>query len=238
MSTKKSTTKHKTVTIKNMDYILPKFKAQTFTCPWCLAICHFSWEQLQAQKQFRPIYETICSHCKKSLYFLGSEKRINEFQVEREGIQIYPPIVSGPPPHKDLPNPCKIDFLEARQIAHDSPRGAAALLRLVLQKLIKTLSGKGMDINEGISTLAKKGLPSRIQKSLDILRVIGNNAVHPGEMNIKDNPKKVLDLFEIVNLIVENRIAEPKKINKIYNTLPKKNRDSIKKRDKIIKLNS
>ena len=49
---------------------------------------------------------------------------------------------------------------------------------------------KGKDINTDIGNLVKKGLPIKVQESLDILRVIGNEAVHPGQLDLKDDIKK------------------------------------------------
>ena len=94
------------------------------------------------------------------------------------------------------------------------------------------LGEKGKDLNEDIGNLVKKGLPERIQKALDTVRVVGNNAVHPGQIVIEDNPKIALSLFKLVNLIVEHMITMPKEVEQVYNTLPQGAKDQIKKRDK------
>lgn len=66
---------------------------------------------------------------------------------------------------------------------------------------------------------------------LDSVRVIGNNAVHPGQIDIKDNKELALSLLSFINLIVDNRITQPKKILDIYNLLPDSYRNSIERRD-------
>ena len=76
-----------------------------------------------------------------------------------------------------------------------------------------------------------KGLPKRIQKSLDILRVVGNESVHPGQINLNETPKAAKSLFKLVNLIVDNRITQPKEIDDLYETLPESKRKGIEERD-------
>jgi len=66
---------------------------------------------------------------------------------------------------------------------------------------------------------------------LDVVRVIGNNAVHPGEISIDDNPEIAQALFGLINVIVENRIAEPKRIEALYASLPEGARNAIERRD-------
>ena len=49
------------------------------------------------------------------------------------------------------------------------------------------LGEKGENINDEIANLVKKGLPVEVQRAMDLCRVIGTNAVRPGELNIDDN---------------------------------------------------
>jgi hypothetical protein len=63
------------------------------------------------------------------------------------------------------------------------------------------------------------------------LRITGNNAVHPGEINLEEEPVKVLKLFELINFIAEKMITEPKEIESFYEELPDKAKAAIEKRD-------
>jgi hypothetical protein len=42
---------------------------------------------------------------------------------------------------------------------------------------------------QDIGELVKAGLPLEIQQSLDIVRVVGNNQVHPGILDVRDDPE-------------------------------------------------
>jgi len=133
--------------------------------------------------------------------------------------------------HEDLPENCIADYDEARDIVARSPKAAAALMRLCIQKLVANLGEKGNNINDDIGALVKKGLPVQVQQALDYCRVIGNNAVHPGELIIDDNLNIAHSLFEMVNFIVEDRITKPKKIAELYNILPEGALKAVEKRD-------
>lgn len=127
-------------------------------------------------------YVAICSHCKRISHWLVETKSENGNALT--GKMIHPSIKVAPMAHPDMPPEIAVDYDEARNIAQDSPRGSAALLRLCVQKLCKHLGEPGKNINDDIGSLVKKGLPVEIQQALDIVRVIGNNAVHPGELRI------------------------------------------------------
>jgi len=93
------------------------------------------------------------------------------------------------------------------------------------------LGQTGKNINNDIGELVKIGLPQLIQKSLDICRVVGNNAVHPGEIDLNDTPETAQTLFSLINLVVQDRITRPKEIEALYSTLPDGARAAINKRD-------
>ena len=159
-----------------------------------------------------------CAHCSNySLWHLGR--------------MIYPSVGTAPLPNPDLPDDIKADYEEARCIVSLSPRGAAALLRLAIQKLCKYLGEKGENLNSDIANLVKKGLPLKVQKALDIVRVIGNNAVHPGQIDLKDDSQTAEKLFGLVNLIAQVMITQPKHVDDLYESLPDNQKEAINKRD-------
>lgn len=217
-------------------YYPPVYAEGQFHCPHCNVFAKQYWAHIEARHiygdsfigvnnivAFRENlnkYWTIskCEHCRKKIIWL-------------DGNIIYPKKILVSLPNEDLNKEIQDDYLEAANIFSDSPRASAALLRLALQKLCKQLGEKGENINEDIKNLVKKGLNSQIQKSLDILRITGNNAVHPGKINIEEDSEKVLKFFELLNFIAEKMITEQKEINSFYDDLPEDFKEAIEKRD-------
>lgn len=146
---------------------------------------------------------------------------------------VFPKAGEAPEPNADLPAEIRADYLEASAILDLSPRGSAALVRLCIQKLCKHLGQGGENINADIKALVAAGLDSRIQKALDAVRVIGNNAVHPGRMDLRDDRATAESLFRLLNLIAEKMISEPKHVDEVYALLPPGARAAIEARDKV-----
>ena len=161
-----------------------------------------------------------CEACDREAIYIG-------------GQIVLPGETDAPPPAVDLPEDCVPDYEEARAILPRSPRGAAALLRLVIQKLLPHLGATKKAIDGAIGELVAAGkIKTQIQQALDTVRVIGNESVHPGEMDLRDDRETALAIFRIVNLIVETEITEPKRLEALYASLPKSKLDGIANRDK------
>lgn len=207
-----------------IPYMQPTFRDTSFNCPFCNAYAKQSWYQLyyhtgSTLTKIEHSYACLCSHCGKySIWHL--EK------------MIHPDFSGVESPNDDLEEDIKRDYLEAASIVQKSPRGAAALLRLAIQKLCIQLEEKGKDLNTDIGNLVKKGLLVRVQQSLDALRVIGNEAVHPGVLDLRDDTKTASSLFKLINFIAEKMITEPKEIEKIYKKIPEAKKKQINERDK------
>jgi hypothetical protein len=199
----------------------------------------------------RPSCETLCPQRRIKLYTEQIRMRSTTTYVEekttwfttcseRKALLLWhddrivdPATTIAPLPHPDLPDDLKGTFEEVRDILGASPRGAAALLRYVIDCLTKTLSGlDNADINTRIAHLVHdKGLAPQAQQALDSVRVIGANAAHPLEIDLSDNVELATVLFTFVNGIVEDTITRPREIAKVYSGLPKRNLEAIVKRD-------
>ena len=212
--------------MQNTPYTSPSCNAKAFNCPHCHAYSNQGWGVIHRYvgQSNRGVIDGAllgtCTHCGMFTIWLNNR-------------MIFPLTSTAPFPNPDLPEDISQDFEEARQILTLSPRGTTALLRLCIQKLCVYLGEEGKNINKDIASLVSKGLPVKVQQALDIVRVVGNNAVHPGQIDLKDNIEIANNLFGLINLICDVMITQPKHIEQMYNTvLPDTQRAAIEKRDK------
>ena len=230
----------------------PRIEERAFDCPHCDAFAHqYKYHvnvklmtndqdvikkmiQDRSKNKKNPfIYNSthiIESQNMGGVYFLRCSS-CNELSIWIFSEIIWPLESGVPRPNPDLPDDVRSDYEEAGAILGSSPRGAAALLRLSIQKLCKHLGESGGNLNKDISELVKKGLPPLIKESLDSVRVIGNHAVHPSHIDLQDDPETARILFDLVNIIADSMISTPNKVKKVYESLPEGDKQAIKKRD-------
>lgn len=210
-------------------YFPPRYKSRGFHCPYCNVKANQSWHTAYSYSRSsyvgvhikeESVEISFCSHCSQPTFWLS--KKI-----------IYPLVQTFPSANDDLNDDVKEVYDEAAAIADKSSRAACALLRLAIEMLLKQL-GEAGTLNGGIKNLVEKGLNPRIQQSLDIVRVTGNNAIHPGKIDFSETAD-VRVLFDLVNVIAEALITQPKRIQEIYSSLPEESREAIEKRDEKAK---
>ncbi|HIY43588.1 MAG TPA: DUF4145 domain-containing protein [Candidatus Helicobacter avistercoris] len=234
-------------------YAKPEFDKIKFTCPYCGVFSQIKWHKDKALEIDNHYTEELdigycfaqCECCQGVMCF--SYKLLSEDIDPYDGLIqkfnstiLYPKQI-GISPAKDMPEHIKKTYKEASLVFGDSPRASCALLRLALQELMIYLRDnhgdygdlKGKKIDEDIGILVKNHtLPAKIQKALDSVRIIGNNAVHPKELDINDNPNIAETLFKMINFIIEEMITKPKEIEDIYGKMPEKERGWVVDRDK------
>jgi hypothetical protein len=209
------------------DYVPPTFRTDAFNCIHCRVYTRQHWSFLNAAEACNGLGRQYSdkkfqvSHCEKC----------GAITIWLEGKIVYPISATVEPPNADLPDEIKADYNEAALIAQLSPRGAAALLRLALQKLCKALGQPGKNLNDDIKALVASGLPLKVQEALDSLRVIGNDAVHPGVLDLRDDYDTVSRLFRLVNFIGQKLITDPREIDEMYGKLPPEKIKAIQARD-------
>jgi hypothetical protein len=205
----------------NNKYFPPTFGASRFHCALCSVFAAQTWNKVYVH--INAFKETLfsasyCAHCSNPCYWYQEQ-------------MVVPSMAPVEMPHPDLPEDCRKDFEEARDIFSRSPRASAALLRLCVQKLLPHLGQPGKNINDDIGALVASGLPLQVQQALDYCRVVGNHAVHPGEIDLEDTPEIAQQLFAMINFIVDNRITQPREVQRLYERLPESARSAVGRRD-------
>jgi hypothetical protein len=208
-----------------IPYTSPSMWSDAFNCPHCHAFSSQRWGKINlivGSSNFGQSDEFVlcrCARCEKFSIWVGQRL-------------LFPPARKVPPANSDLPQDIIRDYEEASEILDRSPRGAAAILRLCIQNLCKLLGEPGANINEDIASLVRKGLSPKVQQALDIVRVVGNNAVHPGQLDLRDDIDTSEKLFGLLNLITDTMITQPKHINEMFNkVVPDSQKSAIAKRD-------
>lgn len=214
-----------------MKYVEPKFKENAFTCPYCESFAQQRWSIWSISDYYKDKCILSCITKDTDIIATSTCQYCGKYHLWHNGKMIIPTNSPIPMPIEDMPQVVKDLYLEARDVYPISYKSACALLRLAVQHLCKELGEKGKNINDDIGSLVSKGLPEKIQKALDIVRVVGNNAVHPGKMDKKDTKEYARRMFSLLNFIVEDRIVRPKEIDDLFEGLPEDIKKAITKRD-------
>ena len=218
--------------IQNAPVNVPLVFSTPFVCPYCHVNSQHGWGSVtsltvfvgasgQGGRQYSgsPLVAAHCQTCNKETIFL-------------DGRVVVPAYSPAPQAVEDMPEEIALDYEEARQIVSQSPRGAAALLRLAIQKLCPILGSTKNDINSAIGELVSAGkITPLIQKALDTVRVIGNESVHPGTIDLRDDVPTAISLFNLINFIIQKAVTEPKQIGELYQALPAAKLAGIAQRD-------
>ena len=210
------------------DYIAPEFNKSAFHCPVCNVYANQNWGGGYFARYGSESYQRVdilniayCAHCSGL-----------SFWIQRE--LVYPRRITAPLAHQDMPETVAEYYNEAREVSVSSYRAAAALLRIAAQKLCESLGESEPKLNRAIGNLSKKGLPKNVIKSLDTVRIVGNEGgAHEGQIDLTDSDnKEIVDkLFWLINFIVEKMITEPKEIEDAFQSLPSDKRQGVEKRD-------
>jgi hypothetical protein len=208
------------------DYVTPARNLEAFHCPHCGTFAHQLWADAMANfggQGFRALEPqmviALCSRCR-------------DMSLWADDRMIFPRALVAPGPHDDLAEPALSTYREAREVVSASPRAAAALLRLCVQQLVPLLGGKSNDLNAAVGELVAVGLPVLVQQSMDSVRLIGNEAVHPGTIDLNDDPQMAMALFDLVNLVVQTMVTQPRMVKDLYGRLPPTKLEAIERRDK------
>jgi hypothetical protein len=80
--------------------------------------------------------------------------------------------------------------------------------------------GETDDISENLENLSRRGLDEKVQVALRRVRMTGEGAVSPGAIDSGDGGETARALFEILNLIVDALMVQPRRVDEMLGKLP------------------
>jgi hypothetical protein len=205
------------------NYTSPSYQSENFHCPHCQSYCNQNWEGVRCTWNTHQGYRAQTARC------VGC----NNYSIWQDGKMVYPDSSGIESPNSDLSKDIQKDYLEAASIVNKSPRGACALLRLAVEKLCNhflkenhpEIELKDFDLHKKINLLIEKDLTTtarakRLYRNLHTIKIIGNEAVHPGELDLIGDSDTAKTLFSFINMIAEEMITAPKNEKELFNKLP------------------
>lgn len=236
----------------------PIYGEKSFICPNCSVHAQQFWQEvvtgsrsiyIDDEREWEDVeYYDLQSGLRSTqnqeeMYFrtdnLVSFSKCNscdEICVWVDGNLVHPLKHSIEDPKELMPQEVKSLYNEARDVFTYSPRASVALLRLALEELLPFLGTEKAKINVMISDLSRKGkLKEEVKNAMDVLRIIGNNAVHGGVIelsNLEEDPQRTAKaLFKLLNYIVVETLQSNALIKEFYSLLPEQSLEGINLRD-------
>jgi hypothetical protein len=104
-----------------------------------------------------------------------------------------------------MPELVEEDLEEAAAILNKSPRGATALMRLCIHKLMPLLRQDGDGLNDYMSSLVRKGAEVEIQQAMEVLRVLRDEPEQPTSLETQEDKEMALRFVDSLKAILERR---------------------------------
>lgn len=221
----------------------PREGINAFTCPNCNAYTQQSWFALFSTptdqlNNYNPLpvnnfMLVECFVCRNKSVWMKDMVQSAQFPMTEWKIVWPEPVPQEYTPVDGMPEAVLGIYEEASSIAHLSPSAAAALLRKALEVLLRlTLDDDKIKPNDAIAKLFQNGLIGDKEKMIaDIVRISGNSAIHPGQINSMDSQEILPSLFDFINILTDKLIIEPQRLNELYESLPTGQREAIERRD-------
>ncbi len=225
---------------------IPKLLANVFSCPNCGDTAEQKWAQLFWEGEYIPtdpngeipevpyhpasvdgsegvprvVLQAKCMSCDKgSLWSAAKSQSKDGFAIFRSGRMLFPRYRKRKSLPPEAGNIAKRYYRDANAIAKISPQAAAALLRATIEALCRQILGdKRSSLSEMIKVLQSKyHFDKEVEQAMHVLRIIGNEALHPTELNysVRATTTTVNKLFMLVDYIVASTIVKSKLVRQL-----------------------
>ena len=143
---------------------------------------------------------------------------------------VWPRREGVPEPKLHAPPNVRCESEEASQTLEASPRGAAALLRIAIEKVCEELGVSGEGPTDDIAFFVREDVDARVQKVLDAAQIIESNTMRPGQIGLGEDRATAETLSGLVNLICEKMIMEPRHLQEVYTKVREGARTTMEQR--------
>lgn len=133
--------------------------------------------------------------------------------------------------HEMMPPTAREEFDEAAKVFRDSPRAGCALLRTCLEKICADRGHIKGTLFARAGSLVSEMSSLHGRQAVDIVRVFGNESIHPGKMEANDIAENAERMFDAINLIVEEVYDRPARFSQLFEKLSPSQRREIERRD-------
>lgn len=214
-------------------FVAPELLLDVFTCPYCDVTAKQAW---CGNTTARRAFQRDESEESSAIGFSSSGALVPEVRnwlfsicencgnvaVWHEDEMVHPFSCPVGDPNPDMPEDVKAKYLEASEVVASSPASAAALLRLGLQVLLREIlqDESSGNIYKDIVKLKERPIDSSLVKALDIIRIAGNESVHPGTLDLSESRDDALYLFELLNMVCDQFFTQPNRLKEMYEKMP------------------
>ena len=128
--------------------------------------------------------------------------RCNGFSLWVSGLLVFPTKMDKSPELADE------DVDEAAAILNKFPRGATALMRVCIQKLVPLLEENGKELNQRVSSLVRKGLEMEMQQAKEVLEVLRGDPQQLSQLESQASKETALRFLDSLKAVLERRSSQ------------------------------
>ena len=126
----------------------------------------------------------------------------NGFSLWVGGLLVFPTRIDK------TPELVEEDLEEAAAILNKFPRGATALMRVCIQKLVPLLKENGKELSDDISSLMRKGLEMEMQQAMEVLEFLRGDSAQLNSLESQADRETALRLLDSLKAVLERRMPK------------------------------
>jgi hypothetical protein len=126
----------------------------------------------------------------------------NGFSLWVGGLLVFPTKIDK------TPELVEEELEEAAAILNEFPRGATALMRVCIQKLVPLLEDNGKELNQRVSSLVRKGLEMEMQQAKEVLQVLRSDPTQLNPLEPQADRETALRFLDSLKEVLERRMSQ------------------------------